>query len=447
VREVIEASSPVQVHDVGRRRAWAVWGAALSVYVLAVFHRTSLGVAGIIAADRFHISASQLATFTVVQLAVYAAMQIPVGVLLDRFGSRRLLLTGLLSMTVGQAYFALAGSFGAGLAARVLIGLGDAMIFTSVLRLVALWFRPTQAPVVTQLTGQIGQLGAVVAAFPLSVALRHLGWGAAYGISAGAGVLLSALLVLVVKDSPFRGTVVERIRVRTLRRNLSDVWGSPGTRLGLWSHFTSQFGITVFSLLWGYPFLVAGEGLSPDTASALLIAMTATTLVAGPVLGRVVTRVPFHRSHIVLGIVAAIAGVWAVVLLWPGRAPLPLLVVLVMVTAIGGPTSMVGFDLARTFHPPERIGSALGVVNVGGFVASLTTMALIGVALDRLAPGGPSAYTLDDFRVAMAVQYLVWGLGAVQVWRYRRKAIRHLARAHPETLAALRRGDPVSVHG
>lgn len=444
---MIETSSPVQVHDIGRRRAWGVWAAALSVYVLAVFHRTSLGVAGIIAADRFHISASQLATFTVVQLAVYAAMQVPVGVLLDRFGSRRLLLAGLVSMTLGQAYFAVAGSFGAGLTARVLIGLGDAMVFTSVLRLVALWFRPTQAPVVTQLTGQIGQLGAVIAAFPLSVALRQLGWGAAYGISAGAGVVLSALLVLVVKDSPFRGTVVERIRVSTLRSNLRDVWGSPGTRLGLWSHFTSQFGITVFSLLWGYPFLVAGEGLSPDTASALLIAMTGTTLVAGPVLGRAVTKVPFHRSHIVLGIVGSIAGVWAVVLLWPGRAPLPLLVVLVMVTAVGGPTSMVGFDLARTFHPPERIGSALGVVNVGGFVASLTTMALVGVVLDRLAPGGPGTYSLDDFRVAMAVQYLVWGLGAVQVWRYRHKAIRHLARAHPETLAALRRGDPVTVHG
>ncbi len=436
-----------QVHDIGRRRAWAVWAAALSVYVLAVFHRTSLGVAGIIAADRFGISASQLATFTVVQLAVYAAMQVPVGVLLDRFGSKRLLGGGLALLTLGQAWFAFAGSYEVGLAARVLIGAGDAMVFVSVLRLVALWFHARQAPMVTQLTGQFGQLGAVLAAFPLSAALRSLGWTTAYGAAAGVGALLSVVLVLVVKDSPYRGTPVEKIRVQALRDNLRDVWGAHGTRLGLWSHFTSQFGITVFSLLWGYPFLVSGEGLSPDAASALLILMTGTTLVAGPVMGRLVSQMPYHRSRIVLTIVAAIAGVWAVVLLWPGRAPLPVLVVLVMVTAVGGPTSMVGFDLARTFNPPERIGSAIGIVNIGGFTASLLTMALIGVVLDRLAPGGPSEYTLGDFRVAMAVQYLFWGFGCVQVWRHRHRAIRHLEAEHPEKLEAMRRGEPVTVHG
>ena len=95
-----------QVHNIGRRRAWVIWLVGLSVYVLAVFYRTSLGVAGLLAAERFDISAAQLATFTVVQLAVYAAMQIPVGVLIDRFGSKRLMLTGLVLMTTAQFWFA-----------------------------------------------------------------------------------------------------------------------------------------------------------------------------------------------------------------------------------------------------------------------------------------------------------------------------------------------------
>ena len=118
-------------HTIGGRRAYAVWGAAVAVYVLAVFHRTSLGVAGLLAADRFHISGAQLATFTVLQLLVYAAMQVPVGVLLDRFGSRRLILTGLALMTVGQLVFGLATSFETGIAARVLVGAGDAMVFSA----------------------------------------------------------------------------------------------------------------------------------------------------------------------------------------------------------------------------------------------------------------------------------------------------------------------------
>ena len=101
----------VQVHDIGRRRAWAIWLVALAVYVLAVFHRSSLGVAGLLASERFDINATSLAAFTVLQLVVYAAMQVPVGVMLDRFGSRAMLLSGLALMTAGQLFFAFTTSF------------------------------------------------------------------------------------------------------------------------------------------------------------------------------------------------------------------------------------------------------------------------------------------------------------------------------------------------
>jgi len=431
------------LHNIGGRRAYAVWGGAMAVYILGVFHRTSLGVAGLIAADRFHITAAQLATFTVVQLLVYAAMQVPVGVLLDRFGSRRMLLGGLLLMTAGQFWFAFAGTFGVGLAARILIGGGDAMVFVSVIRIVALWFRVRQTPLLTQLTGQLGQLGAIAASFPLSAALHRFGWTPSFLVASGIGVVLAVGLAFVLKDSPFRGTPQEPIRVRAVAATLRTTWGTPGTRLGLWSHFTSQFGMTVFTLLWGFPFLVRGQGLSEGTASVLLVLMTVSAMVTGPVLGGLVGRFPYHRSRLVLGIVGSIATVWAVVLVWPGRAPLPLLVLLVVVTALGVPGSMVGFDVARTFNPQHRMGSALGVVNVGGFVASLLTMALIGVVLDRLAPGGPQDYTLDDFRIAMSVQFPFWGLGGFQVWRYRHKTLGHLERTNPQALAALRRGESV----
>lgn len=431
---------PRQVHNLGRRRAWVIWIVGLSVYVLAVFHRTSLSVAGLIAADRFDISAAQLSTFTVVQLGVYAAMQIPVGILLDRFGSKVLMASGLALMTGGQFWFAFAGTYPVGLAARILIGCGDAMIFTSLLRLVALWFRVRQAPMISQLSGTLGQFGAIVAATPLAAALSRFGWTHSFASAAGLGVVLSIPLLLLVKNSPYHGEAVEKIKVAALFRTIRDVWGNPGTRLGLYSHFSSQFGATVFALLWGYPFLVKGQGLAPGTASSLLIVMTVTSMVGGPFIGYATGRFPFRRSQIVLGIVAAIAAVWAVVLALPDPAPLWLLVILVVVTAAGGPGSMVGFDLARTFHRSSHLGRATGVVNVGGFVASLLTMGLIGLMLDYRAPGGPSTYTLADFRVAMSVQFVFWALGAVQVWRYRRKGLAHID-AHPGAMAALRRGE------
>ena len=429
-----------QIHDIGRRRAWVIWSVALAVYTVAVFHRTSLGVAGLVAAERFDISASQLATFTVVQLIVYAGMQIPVGVLLDRFGSRLLLIIGLSLMTVGQLWFAFAHSFEMGLAARVLLGIGDAMIFTSMLRLVALWFHVNQAPVITQVRGLVGLLGAGAAATPLAVALDRWGWDRTFSIAAGAGSVLLIGLVVVVKDSPYTGEAVEKIKMRALRRTLAEVWGNPGTRLGVWIHFTGQFGATVFTLLWGYPFLVEGQGLSPGVAGGLLITLTLASMVAGPIIGSLTGRLPYRRSQIVLCIVATIVIAWSTVLAWPGRAPLPVLVLLVCALAFGGPGSMVGFDLARSFHPSDRLGRATGVINIGGFFASLVTMALIGLILDQRAPGGPGTYTLTDFKVAMSVQFLLWGLGAVQIWRYRHKGLDYIDE-HPGALDALRGGD------
>ncbi|KGN30658.1 MFS transporter [Knoellia sinensis KCTC 19936] len=429
-----------QIHDIGRRRAWVIWLVALAVYTVAVFHRTSLGVAGIVAAERFQITASQLATFTVLQLVVYAGMQIPVGVLLDRFGSRRLLLIGLALISAGQLWFAFAGTYGVGLAARVLLGIGDAMIFTSMLRLVALWFRVKQAPVITQLSGMVGQLGAVAAATPLAAALSNYGWERAFGIPAAVGALLSIALFLFVKDSPYTGMAVEKIKVRALARTLGEVWGNPGTRLGMWIHFTGQFGATVFTMLWGYPFLVSGQGLSPTAAGSLLITLTVASMFAGPIIGHLTGRLPYRRSQIVLVIVTVIASTWAVVLLWPGPAPMPLLVLLVCVTGCGGPGSMVGFDLARSFHPSDRLGRATGVINIGGFFASLVTMAAIGIILDQRAPAGPETYTLTDFKVAMSVQFLLWGVGAFQIWRYRHKGLEFVGE-HPGALDALRAGD------
>jgi hypothetical protein len=119
---------------------------------------------------------------------------------------------------------------------------------------------------------------------------------------------------------------------------------------------------------------------------------------------------------------------WTVVLLWPGRAPLGLLVVLVVVLSTNGPGSMIGFDYARTENPAERMGSASGVVNVGGFFASLCTILLIGTVLDVLTPGGSTDYSLGAFRAAFAVQYLFWGIGLVGVLRHRKQLRERLAR-------------------
>jgi MFS family permease len=407
------------------RSAYAVWLVGLAVYFLAVFHRSSLAVAGLAATERFDISAAQLATFTMLQLLVYAAMQIPVGLLVDRFGSRSVLLYGTVIITAAQVGFALADSYLLALVARVFVGMGDAMTFICVLRLVSHWFPARRIPLITQLTGTLGQLGAIGAAIPMTWALSHLGWTKAYLVAASVGVVLIALLLLVLRDSPttthLRGPVLSLSAVRS---SLAASWSHPGTRLGFWMHFTTQFSATVLSLLWGYPFFVRGEGRSSSTAGILLTLIVLSVVCAGPALGWLVGNHPWHRSTMVLCIVSAIVAVWTVVLLWPGNAPLPVLVLLALVVGVGGPASMIGFDLARTSNPSERFASASGIINQGGFLASLVLVVVIGMVLDWRTPGGGSSYTPSAFRWAMSTQYVLWAVGLAQVWRYRVKTRR-----------------------
>jgi MFS family permease len=405
------------------RRTWGIWGLALAAYVVAVFDRASLGVTGVAAQHRFGATAAQLSLFGVLQLAVYAALQVPVGVLLDRFGSKRLIVTGAVLMALGQVLLSQVHTVTGAVLARVLVGAGDAMTFTSVLRLVGLWFPPGRVPLMTQLTGILGQLGQVAAAYPLVLLLRTQGWSNAFVSAAAVGAFLAMVSLIALRDSP-PGTEIAPLPLRLphVRAQLRQAWQEPGTRLGLWTHFSTQFSATVFALLWGYPFLVIGEGRTPTEAGLLLTVLVVVGAGVAPLLGHLVGRWPLRRSVPVLAIVGSTAAAWTLVLAWPGRAPLPVLLLLVIVLATNGPGSMVGFDYARTENPPGRVSSATGIVNVGGFVASLLTLLGIGLVLNALAPsGGATSASLGDFKVAMSVQYVFWVVGVVLLLRARRQ--------------------------
>ncbi|MFF7903288.1 nitrate/nitrite transporter [Streptomyces sp. NPDC007920] len=412
----------------GGRRAVAVWSIGVAVYFVAVIFRTSLGVAGLDAADRFHVGASALSTFSILQLLVYAGMQIPVGLLVDRLGTKKVLAIGAVLFTAGQLGFAFSPSYGTALASRALLGCGDAMTFISVLRLGTRWFPVRRGPLVAQLAGLVGMAGNLVSTLVLARLLHGVGWTAAFAGSALAGAVVLVLLVLFLKDHP-EGHEPEPLPhqgAAYVRRQIAAAWREPGTRLGLWVHFTTQFPAMVFLLLWGLPFLVEAQGLSRADAGELLTLVVVSNMAVGLVYGQIVARHHAARLPLALGTVAATSVMWAVTLAYPGgRAPVWLLVVLCLVLGACGPASMIGFDFARPANPAERQGTASGITNMGGFVASMTTLFAVGVLLDA---------TGDDYRIAFSVVFVLQALGVSQILRLRRKA----ARRERERLVASR---------
>lgn len=408
-------------------RAWLIWTVAVVAYVIAITNRSSLSAVGVDTAERFQADAATLSLFAVVQLAVYGGMQIPIGVLLDRYGSRPIMVIGMLLMSVGQFVMAISPSIGVAIVARVLLGAGDAAIFPAVIRLVATWFPAQRGPLMVQLTGIAGQCGQLVALLPLAALLHSTTWTITFGGVAGLGALFAVLVWAIVRNRPPERaedvtvdteTGVVRVVTSSIDTGVGirAAWAHPGTRLAFWSHFTTPFAGTAFLLLWGMPYLTEGEGMSKASAGGLLSLNVIVAMALGPILGELSRRIPTRRSlALVLPSIGVQVVAWMLVVFWPGPAPFWLLVMLVTCLGAGGPASMIAFDHARTHNPAHRLSTATGVTNSGGFLAALTAIFLIGLTLDLQGAGTPSTYSMEAFRWAFLTQLPLWALGITMI--------------------------------
>jgi MFS family permease len=416
---------------VNSARSWVVFGGAVFAYLIGVTQRTSFGVLSVDATERFHVNAAAVSTVAVVQIIVYAALQIPVGILVDRIGPRTLIVCGALVMAAGQAVLAFSPTIGVAIVARVLVGMGDAATFVSVIRLLPNWFGGRVLPQLSQWVGIIGQFGQIVSAVPFALLLHSLGWQPGLLIASGASVVASAVaLALVRRGEP--PTATGPVPTTGVMQQLGASIRRPGTQLGFWAHLVGGTVPTLMSIMWGYPFLTAGLGYDVPTAATIFSLQVLGSVLAGPVVGVLVARFPLRRSNVVLTLVTVIFVLFALVLAWPGIPPIGLVAALFIAIGTGGPGSLVGFDLARTFNPSHALGSASGIVNVGGFLGGFVSMLLIGIALDvidgaRVAGGAVSSlYSLDSFRIAFLVPFVVVGAGVVGLLHARRRTRRRM---------------------
>ncbi|MGP5291370.1 MFS transporter [Brachybacterium tyrofermentans] len=392
-------------------RAHLVWAVGVFAYLCAVSGRASFGVASVEASARFGIDGAVLSLFGVVQLGTYAVSQIPAGLLLDRIGPRRMMIIGAVTMAAGQVLLALANDVPTALIARLLTGAGDAATLISMVRLIATWFPTGQVPLFTQLATMIGQFGQAVAAVPFLALLVSAGWTAAWS-SLAFLLLLSVLLVLaVVRDEPpGEPDAAPPVPVRPVQV-LRDVFTSRAAWSGFFLHALTLASVNAFLFLWGVPYLTNGHGLSPAEVGTLLTVNVVIMVAIGPLIGVFTGRFPHHRARLGWIAGAILSIVWVGTLLAPGPLTAWQLMPLIIALAVGSATCSVGFDLARTGVPRRAIGTATGMVNIGGYSFSLLSVLLVGVLLDLLAPDG--AASLDDYRLALSSMGVLMGAAAL----------------------------------
>lgn len=365
------------------RGAWLVWGVGAACYFVALFHRASLGVAAPDALVRFSAGPGVLALFSALQLGVYLVLQVPSGLLADRMGPRRVITGGVVALAVGSAVFAVSGSILGGVTGRVLIGIGDAFMFTNVLRVAAQWFPAERYGRVAALTGLVGGLGQVLSTVPLTAALHGLGWMPTFLGAAALTALLAVVAAGVIRDRP-AGTVVaaaegagERIG-RTLRL----VVAQRGTKHAFWVHFVLLSQFLAITTLWGAPWLTGAQGVAGGAAGALLLVAAVGFIGGSLVASQWIAGRPRRRERYTLAMSVLVVLAWLVIVAWPGVLATPVLVVVLGVLGFGGGAAMLAFDGAREANAVHRSGAASGVVNMGGFLAAVLIQVLVGAVLE-----------------------------------------------------------------
>jgi MFS family permease len=380
-----------------------------------------LGVAAFEAERRYHVGAGALSAFTAVQLGVYLAMQVPVGLAADRIGPRRSLAAGMAAIAIGEAVFALSGTLPAGLVGRALIGLGDACVFVNVLRVAHTWFEPSRAALLTALTSLLGALGQLLTTVPAHLALDGLGWTATFAGAAAVTALLAAGALRVVRDAPTAAvaTPAEAPDHDRVLATLGTAWRQERTRLGFWAHFGLMTPFVTMTALWGYPWLVETQGVARGTAASWLAFSVAALAASAPFVGRLGSRGPAMQLRMALVTGTLLVVAWTAVLAWPGGTPPHALILAALaVSGVGSAVSVVAFMLARAGNPAHVAGSATGLVNCGGFFAGSVAILAAGIVL------GHAGRTAVDFQHALLPMLGFTALSLMQVVRLRADAMR-----------------------
>jgi sugar phosphate permease len=371
---------------VGTRRI--VFGIVLASFVLSFFHRTAPAAIASELTRAFSINAAVLGTLAATYFFVYTVLQIPVGVLADTLGPRRLLAAGSIVAGIGSLVFALASSWEIAAAGRTLVGIGVSVAFIAILKVSATWFPANRFATLAGVTMLAGNLGAVIAGAPLAWIVTQASWRSVFVGLAVLSTLLGVASWLFVRDTPqaqgFPAVnpvpAASAPRVHWTRA-LSSVLRNPAT----WPGFFVNVGIggsyLAFAGLWAVPWLEHTYGMSRVTAaehaSALLVGVAFGSLVVGIVSDRLGNRRGVMRVYALLYALS-----WVPLLArvdWPVGATLAWF--LLMGLLIPGFT--LAWTVAKEANRPEHSGIATSVVNVGIFLGTGVLQPLFGWVLDR----------------------------------------------------------------
>ena len=329
-----------------------MWALGAALYLAGFFQRVAPAVMTQELMAEFLLAAAGLGNLSAFYLYGYGAMQIPTGLMVDRYGARRVLTAGAAVAAIGGLMFALAPNLYVAYLGRLLIGGSVGVAWVGTLKLAAQWFPAQRFALASGLTLAAGMSGAVGAGVPLVAAVAQYGWRP---VMLGVAIVTAAICAaiwIVVRDDPTDRGYLGYTSAMTPGMPRASVW------LGLrevlryrntWLIFFAPQGISgatiAFGGLWGVPYLVSVYGFSSERAAFYCSALMLAWALGGPVFGAFSDRLRERKPPYVIGSLCALV-LWSVIVLAP-PSPNVLLVVLVAAGFASG-CMVTGFAYARS---------------------------------------------------------------------------------------------------
>ena len=375
--------------------AWSVWGLAALLYLIGFYQRVAPAVMTDRLMQEFAIGASELGNLSAFYFYSYVAMQIPTGILADRWGPRRLLTAGAAVAAIGTAIFACSPDLWWASAGRLLVGASVAVAFVSMLKLATHWFAARQFALASGMALTFGVVGGVIAGVPLRMLIETWGWRPVMGVSAALTGLLSLAIWLRVRDDP-------RDLAHASHAPAASTGGQHGSILrgmaevlsyrNIWILLIAPIGVAgavlTFAGLWGVPYLRQVHGLETRSAAAITSLLLIAWAIGGPLLGTLSERLGRRRPLYVWTTAAALAG-WLLIIFAP--LPLWLLIVALLFTGLFSGNLIIGFAFAKESVPARLVGTAAGICNMGPLLGGMLLQPAVGWLLDRHWRGATAA--------------------------------------------------------
>ena len=381
--------------------ALGIWICTLSTifFIYEYFLKTFLGTLIYQLSDSLHFNPQHLSFIDVAYFISYNAMQIPAGLLLDRYGIRFCLVGAVLTTTLGVFLFSDANSFYTAFSARILMGLGSSFAFLSMLLLLFDWFPKKYSGFLLGVGQFIGVLGPILAGWPLYQLLQyyHQNWRLLLRGIGWIGILLAILMIIFIRyrrQSQYSQKIVTKFSLRLFIKFLQSklAW-----TIGFYSGF-SYMTIALFGTLWGITYLNALH--LPTAVASFAVSMLWLGLAIGcPLIGLISDLI--RRRKIILLCCAALGLIISLLILFPPIKDMWIFIVLYFCLGLSGAGQSVAFNVTREIANKSIHAVALAFNNTMIGLANLIFIPLIGFMIHFSFHGrfvaGKSIYQYHNF--------------------------------------------------